>query len=177
MDNQDFFAAAHGRGAPCRWELSVKEVNQATKRPTESSSGSSTTSTIPTTTRRATGGFSQPAGVLKGSRGWGMGWLVGPPELLDKEKYRGIGHDKSAPGGMAEIGLTNSSVTNSPITPIPSRRLLTHNCFRKGGIPAEIELVLNCFCKILLPALLRKIYSQSFEIAKAPNLRHLNGRH
>ena len=150
MDNQDFFAAAHGRGALCRWELSVKEVNQATKRPTESGSSSSTTSTtIPTTTRRATGGFSQPAGVLKGSRGWGMGWLVGPPELLDKEKYRGIGHDKSAPGGMAEIGLTNSSVTNSPITPIPSRRLLTHNCFRKGGIPAGSKLFLqdiaSCF--------------------------------
>ena len=51
MDNQDFFAAAHGRGALRRWELSVKEVNQATKRPTESSSSSSTTSTtIPTTT-------------------------------------------------------------------------------------------------------------------------------
>ena len=111
-----------------------------------------------------------------GAGAW-VGWLVGPPELLDKEKYRGIGHDKSAPGGMAEIGLTNSSVTNSPITPIPSRRLLTHNCFRKGGTPAEIEPVLNCFCKILLPALLRKIYSQSFEIAKAPNLRHLNCRH
>ena len=164
MDNQDFFAAAHGRGAPCRWELSVKEVNQATKRPTESSSSSSTTSTtIPTTTRRATGGFSQPAGVLKGSRGLCRGWLVGPPELLDKEKYRGIGHDKSAPGGMAEIGLTNSSVTNSPITPIPSRRLLTHNCFRKGGIPDEIELVLNCFCKKLLPAFPRKIYSQELK--------------
>ena len=161
MDNQDFFAAAHGRGALCRWELSVKEVNQATKRPTESGSSSSTTSTtmstFPATTRRATGGFSQPAGVLKGSRGWGMGWLVGPPELLDKEKYRGIGHDKSAPGGMVEIGLTNSSVTNSPITPIPSRRLLTHNCFRKGGIPAEIELVLNCFCMVLLPALLENM--------------------
>ena len=121
------------------------------------------------------GSSSQAAGVLQGGR------MVleqeGPPELLDKEKYCGIGHDKSAPGGMAEIGLTNSSVTNSPITPIPSRRLLTHNCFRKGGIPAEIELVLNCFCKILLPAFPRKIYSQSFEIAKAPNLRHLNCRH
>ena len=46
MDNQDFFAAAHGRGAPCRWELSVKEVNQATKRPTESGSSSSTNSTM-----------------------------------------------------------------------------------------------------------------------------------
>ena len=133
MDNQDFFAAAHGRGALCRWELSVKEVNQATKRPTESGSSSSTTSTIPTTARRATGGFSQPAGVLKGSRGRGMGWLVGPPELLDKEKYRGIGHDKSAPGGMAEIGLTNSSVTNSPITPIPCLQLLAHNCLAQRG--------------------------------------------
>ena len=111
----------------------MKEVNQATKRPTESGSSSSTTSTIPTTTQRATGGFSQPAGVLKGSRGWGMGWLVGPPELLDKEKYRGIGHDKSAPGGMAEIGLTNSSVTNSPITPIPCLQLLAHNCLAQRG--------------------------------------------
>ena len=73
MDNQDFFAAAHGRGAPCRWELSVKEVNQATKRPTESGSSSSTTSTIPLL------GEPQGASVsLQGSsRGAGAGAWVG----------------------------------------------------------------------------------------------------
>ena len=77
------------------------------------------------------GSSSQAAGVLQGGR------MVleqeGPPELLDKEKYCGIGHDKSAPGGMAEIGLTNSSVTNSPITPIPCLQLLAHNCLAQRG--------------------------------------------
>ena len=138
----------------------MKEVNQATKPPTGNPGG--------------------PPDRLQGSskgEDWSCWRIEGPPELLDKEKYCGIGHDKSAPGGMAEIGLTNSSVTNSPITPIPSRRLLTHNCFRKGGIPAEIELVLNCFWKILLPAFPRKICLQSFEIAKATNLTNLNCRH
>ena len=77
----------------------------------------------------------------------------GPPELLDKEKYRGIGHDKSAPGGMAEIGLTNSSVTNSPITPIPCLQLLTHNCLGQKGkfswVSNVFELVtgLDKLCK------------------------------
>ena len=34
---------------------------------------------------------------------------------------------------MAEIGLTNSSVTNSPITPIPCLQLLAHNCLGQKG--------------------------------------------
>ena len=150
------FMASRG----CRAALQVAIISERGKSGDETSHGEPRGSS-----RQAAGG---KAGAVAGE---------GPPELLDKEKYRGIGHDKSVPGGMAEIGLTNSSVTNSPITPIPSRRLLTHNCFRKGGIPAEIELVLNCFWKILLPAFPRKIYSQSFEIAKAPNLTHLNCRH
>ena len=74
----------------------------------------------------------EPQGSSRQAAGGKAGAVAeeGPPELLDKEKYRGIGHDKSAPGGMAEIGLTNSSVTNSPITPIPCLQLLPHNCLR-----------------------------------------------